>query len=109
MMKGINLIVSIGYQELIISRAETTSKNFADLLTNSIFQMMRRGWTRSEVEEFIRGMASGKETDRAIVMSIATLAKGLGIKMVAEYVEDGEVLKAVEEVGMDYAQGFSNI
>ncbi len=56
--------------------------------------------------EFIRGMASGKETDRAIVMSIATLAKGLGIKTVAEYVEDGEVLKAVEAVGMDYAQGF---
>ena len=34
------------------------------------------------------------------------LAKTLGIKTVAEYVEDEEVYEIIKECGIDYAQGY---
>ena len=42
----------------------------------------------------------------AFVKSIVTLAKELGIKTIAEYVEDGETLAEVSRLGIDYAQGY---
>ncbi len=56
--------------------------------------------------EFVRGMAGTGSLDTAIVKSIATLAHGLGIMTVGEYVENEEVLRAVGEVGLSYAQGY---
>ncbi|WP_298439818.1 bifunctional diguanylate cyclase/phosphodiesterase [Geobacter sp.] len=56
--------------------------------------------------DFVRGMAGGGAMDISIVRSIATLAHGLGIKTVGEYVESEEILNAVGEVGLSYAQGF---
>ncbi|MSN24812.1 MAG: EAL domain-containing protein [Geobacter sp.] len=56
--------------------------------------------------DFVRGMTNAGGVDMAIVKSIATLAHGLGIKTVGEYVESGDVLKAVGEVGLTYAQGY---
>lgn len=56
--------------------------------------------------DFIRGMVASGGIDRAVVMSIVALAKELGIKTVAEYVETGEILEAVRAVGIDYAQGY---
>ena len=44
--------------------------------------------------------------DRAFVNSIATLARELEIETVAEFIEDEEILQAVAESGIDYAQGF---
>jgi diguanylate cyclase (GGDEF)-like protein len=55
--------------------------------------------------EFIRNMLSD-ERDLALVQSITALARGLGIKTVAEFVEDREVLEAVCREGADYAQGY---
>lgn len=56
--------------------------------------------------DFVRGMTGAGGVDMAIVKSIATLAHGLGIKTVGEYVEDEDILKAVGEVGLTYAQGY---
>lgn len=56
--------------------------------------------------DFIRAMSGGGEMDRAIVESITTLARGIGVKTIAEHVEDEEVLKAIEGLGLDYAQGY---
>lgn len=56
--------------------------------------------------DFVRSMTNVGGVDMAIVKSIATLAHGLGIKTVGEYVENQEVLKAVGEVGLTYAQGY---
>lgn len=56
--------------------------------------------------DFIRGMANAGGVDMAIVKSIATLAHGLGIKTVGEYVENQEILKIVGDVGLTYAQGY---
>jgi len=55
--------------------------------------------------DFILGMKSS-EKDRALVRSIVTLSKDLGIRTVAEYVEDQEVLDQVVAQGIDLAQGF---
>jgi len=38
--------------------------------------------------------------------SIVKIAKVLGIKTVAEFVETEEILSRVKELGVDYAQGY---
>ncbi len=45
-------------------------------------------------------------TDRAFVNSMVTMAKTLGIKTIAEFVESENVYKAIKSIGVDYAQGF---
>ncbi len=55
--------------------------------------------------DFILGMKSN-EKDRALVRSIVSLAKELGIRTVAEYVEDQAVLDQVVAQGIDLAQGY---
>ena len=55
--------------------------------------------------EFVRNMAEDA-SDRAFVVTIATLAQELGLRTVAEFVESGTVLEAAREIGIDYAQGF---
>ncbi len=57
--------------------------------------------------EFSRGIVkAGKKIDRAVIMSLVTIAKELNIKTIAEYIESAEILKAVKELGVDFAQGF---
>lgn len=56
--------------------------------------------------DFIRSLPAEGDMDRAIVMSIVTLAKEMGITTVAEYVEDEEVYKRIQELGIDFAQGY---
>ncbi len=54
---------------------------------------------------FIKNIVKS-EKDKLIVKSIASLAKTLNIKVVAEYVESKEILEIIEELGIDYAQGY---
>lgn len=56
--------------------------------------------------DFIRNLTANGGMDRAIVLSIVTLARELGITTVAEFVEDDQVYRLVEELGIDYAQGY---
>lgn len=55
--------------------------------------------------EFIINMLKDPR-DRAFVRSIADLAAQLGIRSLAEYVENEELLEAVREAGIPYAQGY---
>lgn len=55
--------------------------------------------------DFIANMVRD-DKDLAFVSSIAMLAQHLGIRTVAEYVEDEEVLAAVRATGIDLAQGY---
>ncbi len=55
--------------------------------------------------EFVRNMIADPR-DHAFVNSIARLANELGIKTVAEFVEDGDVLAGVARCGIGYAQGY---
>ncbi len=54
---------------------------------------------------FIRGMANDP-MDQAIVENINRIAHLLGLKTVAEFVEDGEILERLRGIGVDYAQGY---
>ena len=53
---------------------------------------------------FVRGMLEDP-IDRAVVESINQIAHELGMKTIAEFVESEEILRALAEVGVDYAQG----
>ncbi len=55
--------------------------------------------------EFIANMVDDPK-DSAVVRSIASLAHELNAKTIAEYVETAEVLEAVKEINITYAQGF---
>lgn len=54
---------------------------------------------------FIRNLKDSKR-NRMITKAIVNLAKTLGIKTVAEYVEDEETYELIKEYGIDYAQGY---
>ncbi len=55
--------------------------------------------------EFIKSVKDSV-IDRGFVKSIADIAKALGIKTIAEHVEDEETLNILLELGVDYAQGY---
>jgi EAL domain-containing protein (putative c-di-GMP-specific phosphodiesterase class I) len=44
--------------------------------------------------------------DYAMVKTINEISHILGLKTVAEYVENGRVLERLRDIGVDYAQGF---
>jgi len=54
---------------------------------------------------FVTDMASSKD-DASIVSATIDLAHNLGLEVVAEGVESGEVLAAVRALGCDFAQGY---
>jgi EAL domain-containing protein (putative c-di-GMP-specific phosphodiesterase class I) len=53
----------------------------------------------------IKNIHHNEET-KIIVKTIVNFAKELNIKTIAEYVHSQEVLECVQEIGIDYAQGF---
>ncbi|WP_353557211.1 EAL domain-containing protein [Paraburkholderia terrae] len=55
--------------------------------------------------EFVRTMCN-HPADIAIVEAIINLARNLGMRSIAEWVEDFQTLRALEELGVDYVQGF---
>lgn len=55
---------------------------------------------------FIRGIA-GNDINRALVKAINEVGHVMGIRTVAEYVEDKATLAAVRDLGTDYAQGYA--
>ncbi len=54
---------------------------------------------------FIREIVKVKE-DLALVRSINDLAHFMGIRTIAEFVENAEILAQLKELGVDYAQGW---
>jgi len=53
----------------------------------------------------IKGMMQ-RENTLFLVKAIVSIAKKFGIKTVAEFVSDAEIQKKVEDLGIDYSQGF---
>jgi diguanylate cyclase (GGDEF)-like protein len=54
---------------------------------------------------FVRTMCQ-HPADTAIVEAIVALARNLGMRSIAEWVEDVDTLRALKEIGVDYVQGF---
>jgi len=54
---------------------------------------------------FIRQLADNHD-DQLFVKALTDVAKGMGKKTIAEFVEDGVTLKMLDEYGVDFAQGY---
>ena len=54
---------------------------------------------------FIRALPSSPK-DQLVVRALVGLAKGMGVRTIAEYVTDRATLELLREYGVDYAQGF---
>jgi EAL domain-containing protein (putative c-di-GMP-specific phosphodiesterase class I) len=54
---------------------------------------------------FVGGLLT-QHADEVLVRSLVQVARELGKKTVAEFVEDAQTLEKVRELGVDYAQGF---
>lgn len=54
---------------------------------------------------YIRGLAQSEE-DRCLVRGICEMCRGLGVEVLAEFVEDERTLEIVASLGLDYAQGY---
>jgi EAL domain-containing protein (putative c-di-GMP-specific phosphodiesterase class I) len=55
--------------------------------------------------DFIRSLTSSV-TDQLVVKSMVDIARGMGMKTIAEFVENAETLAMLREHGVDYSQGF---
>ena len=55
---------------------------------------------------FVRNLLYSS-VDRTIVESISGVAHRLGVKTVAEYVEDIAMIPVLEEAGVDFVQGYA--
>ena len=55
--------------------------------------------------DFIRNLA-GSVTDQLVVKSIVDIARGMGMKTIAEFVENAETVEMLREKGVDYSQGY---
>lgn len=54
---------------------------------------------------FIRNLSHSRE-DRIFVKAITDIAHGMGKRVIAEFVEDGDILQVLVELGVDLAQGY---
>ncbi|WP_317931217.1 ammonium transporter [Halioxenophilus sp. WMMB6] len=54
---------------------------------------------------FIKDIATNR-VDRVMVQSINTLGHELGLKTIAEFVESKAIVEQLEEIGVDYLQGY---
>ncbi|HET6449037.1 MAG TPA: EAL domain-containing protein [Conexibacter sp.] len=55
--------------------------------------------------EFVRSCTTST-TDQLLIRAAVDIARGLGKKTIAEYVEDEETVALLRKLGVDYAQGF---
>ena len=55
--------------------------------------------------DFIRSLTSSV-TDQLVVKSMVDIARGLGMKTIAEFVEAAETVDMLREKGVDYSQGY---
>jgi EAL domain-containing protein (putative c-di-GMP-specific phosphodiesterase class I) len=55
--------------------------------------------------DFVRELPSSRN-DRLVVKAIVDVARGMGRQTIAEFVGDDATLSLLEELGVDYAQGF---
>ena len=74
------------------------NSNFSRLLDTNVDYLKIDGMFIKDLKE--------NEQHRQVTRAIVNLSRTLGIKTVAEFVEDEEIYNMVKECGVDYAQGY---
>jgi len=97
LLHQINQLKSEGYK-ISIDDFGTANANFSRLMTMN-FDYIKLDGT------FINGIEHNRKK-QLMVQSIVELAKVLGVKTIAEYIENETVFSAVEECGVDMMQGY---
>jgi EAL domain-containing protein (putative c-di-GMP-specific phosphodiesterase class I) len=73
----------------------------------SFYYLKRLPLTHLKIDgDFIRGLAASP-VDQLVVRAIVEIAGGMGLKTIAEYVEDAPTLELLREFGVDYCQGYA--
>lgn len=54
---------------------------------------------------FVRNVLNSK-IDHSLVKNLSHLCQDLGILMIAEFIESKEIMETIQDMGVDYAQGF---
>ncbi len=54
---------------------------------------------------FIRNIANSKE-DQIFVRAVTKMAHGMGKTVIAEFVENAEIIRVLADIGVDFAQGY---
>ncbi|HEY6779686.1 MAG TPA: EAL domain-containing protein [Thermoleophilaceae bacterium] len=55
--------------------------------------------------EFVRDLLTNR-TNQLVVKAVVDIARGLGRRTIAEFVEDAQTLELLRQMGVDYAQGY---
>jgi EAL domain-containing protein (putative c-di-GMP-specific phosphodiesterase class I) len=55
--------------------------------------------------DFVRGLTRS-QTDQLIVKAMVDIAQGMGLKTIAEFVENAETAALLRQLGVDYSQGY---
>ena len=55
--------------------------------------------------DFIRSLTTSS-TDQLVVQAMVDIARGMGMKTVAEFVEDPDTVTMLQAKGVDYSQGY---
>ena len=73
---------------------------------SSLRELQRMPFSEMKIDRsFVTDLATNKDS-AVIVKSIVDLAHNLGLKVIAEGIEDQQVLNILHQKGCDYAQGF---
>jgi EAL domain-containing protein (putative c-di-GMP-specific phosphodiesterase class I) len=73
---------------------------------SSMRQLVRMPFTEIKVDKSFVISAAHSSESRAVVKSIVDLGRSLGLKSVAEGVEDAGTLTLLQQLGCDFAQGY---
>lgn len=72
----------------------------------SFYYLKRLPLTHLKIDgDFVRSLTSSA-VDQLVVKAIVEIAHGMGLKTIAEYVEDAATLELLRDFGVDYCQGF---
>jgi EAL domain-containing protein (putative c-di-GMP-specific phosphodiesterase class I) len=72
----------------------------------SFHYVKRLPFTHLKIDgEFIRGLCACAK-DRLMVEALVRVARGMGMRTIAEFVGDGATLELLRALGVDYAQGY---
>jgi EAL domain-containing protein (putative c-di-GMP-specific phosphodiesterase class I) len=73
---------------------------------SSLISLLRYPFTSLKIDRsLIAGIATSVE-HREMVTAVATLARNLGLEVVAEGVETADQFEMLEDIGVDFIQGF---